>query len=606
MKDAQSTIKMLRELNIKLVSDIAELRKKNAEILELRNKFAKVEAKNIKTDHKENAKNAKLRDGELNARIVELEQLENGDNSENVVNIPNSVIDQCINSNSKSLVDDTREIDQSLINTTLIKIENSNNTLASENTSNSDDVSNFDICQESENQYITSPIFIEPKSLENMEIDDFLDSTHKEKVSKEIIQSIGEKKLRDQEKIITSQDTKCSLSVKGGQGLIQELFTPEPSLQESNIIQNYMIEISKTGGPEKSNIDEASQHLAQLCDKAFDAEDGANRANQEEILSWSIYEKDFKIQFNEIIKNSRGKIGKKKARSLLYDSITKQLSIIYKKRSQELGLHLPEISRDALRKKTQRTKKIYILFEKIGHDKIKYIKLYSANSISKLTNDQIQEIINYSCRTSIQIIPGKITSEIETGNITTPSIPLSHTFSSVTASSNSEDKIIEKVESLPETETKVSISTESQVSNSSSFELSQENNQDSELSAELARPKTEVSVSSENTKANVSKQSTFQPPIFTLPNDLKEKQAHIIKIVLDCFSHLLLKYNNKYGDYFTCSVSCSICNKDHKKENIRDNIEGNWGSGDYVNTKTYHLKCWEAYQNSIQIVTIKA
>ncbi|CAJ0846555.1 14184_t:CDS:2, partial [Entrophospora sp. SA101] len=27
-----------------------------------------------------------------------------------------------------------------------------------------------------------------------------------------------------------------------------------------------------------------SQHLAQLCDKAFDAEDGANRANQEEIF----------------------------------------------------------------------------------------------------------------------------------------------------------------------------------------------------------------------------------------------------------------------------------------------------------------------------------
>ncbi|CAG8453054.1 14752_t:CDS:2 [Cetraspora pellucida] len=563
-KDTQSTIKMLRELNIKLVSDIAELRKENAEILELRKKFAKTA--------KENAENAKLRDGKLNARIVELEKLENGDNSENVVNIPNSVIDHCINSNSKSLVDDTREIDQSLINTTPIKMENSNNTLASENTSNSDDVSNFDICQESENQYLTSPIPIEPKSSENMEIDDFLDSIHKEKVSKEIIQSIGEKKLRDKKKIITSQDTKSSLSVKDGQGLIQELFTSELSLQESNIIQNHTIEIFKTGSPEKSNIDKASQHLAQLCDKAFDAEDGANRANQEEILCWSIYRKDFKVQFNEIIKNSRGKIGEKKARSLLYDSITKQLSIIRKKRSQELGLHLPEISWDALYKKTQRAEKIYILFEKIGHDKIKYIKSYSVNSISKLTNDQIQQIINYSCKnidtdnvghqissenTEISKTggPGKITSEIETGNITTSSILLSHTFSFVTASSNSEDKIIEKVESLLETETKVSISTEFQVSNSSSFELSQENNQDSELSAELARPKTEVSVSSENTKANVSKQSTSQPPIFTLPDDPKEKQAHIIKMVLDRFSHLSLKYSNKYGNYFTCSVS---------------------------------------------------
>ncbi|CAG8766453.1 6342_t:CDS:2, partial [Rhizophagus irregularis] len=32
------------------------------------------------------------------------------------------------------------------------------------------------------------------------------------------------------------------------------------------------------------DIDEASQHLAQLCDKAIDAEERANRANQEEIL----------------------------------------------------------------------------------------------------------------------------------------------------------------------------------------------------------------------------------------------------------------------------------------------------------------------------------
>ncbi|RHZ59514.1 hypothetical protein Glove_363g3 [Diversispora epigaea] len=115
-----------------------------------------------------------------------------------------------------------------------------------------------------------------------------------------------------------------------------------------------------TGGPEKSNINEASQHLVQLCDKAFDVEDGTNRANQEEILCWSIYRKNFKIQFNEIIKNSRGKIGEKKARSLLYNSIIKQLFIIRKKKSQELNLYLSEISRNALRKKTQRAEKIYM------------------------------------------------------------------------------------------------------------------------------------------------------------------------------------------------------------------------------------------------------
>src|SRR4051794_27641777 len=98
----------------------------------------------------------------------------------------------------------------------------------------------------------------------------------------------------------------------------------------------------------KSSIDEASQHLAQLCDKAFYAEDRANRANQEEILCWSLYAKNFRIQLNGIIENSGDKFGEKK---LLYDSITKQLSLLRKQRSQELGLQLRDISRDSLRKK---------------------------------------------------------------------------------------------------------------------------------------------------------------------------------------------------------------------------------------------------------------
>ncbi|EXX67537.1 hypothetical protein RirG_113330 [Rhizophagus irregularis DAOM 197198w] len=52
-------------------------------------------------------------------------------------------------------------------------------------------------------------------------------------------------------------------------------------------------------------------------------------------------------------------------------------------------------TRDSLRKKTQRAKKIYKFIEQVGLDKIKYIKSYSATSISKLTNEQIQEVIDY-------------------------------------------------------------------------------------------------------------------------------------------------------------------------------------------------------------------
>jgi|SRR6185312_3014236 len=115
----------------------------------------------------------------------------------------------------------------------------------------SNDAPISDITDDASNSIIYQPICTEPKSSEDKEMNDFLDSTYKEKVSKEIIQNIKDKKLRDQEKIITSQDIKSSLNVKGGQVLIQELFTPEPSLQESNIIQNHVTEISETGGPGK-------------------------------------------------------------------------------------------------------------------------------------------------------------------------------------------------------------------------------------------------------------------------------------------------------------------------------------------------------------------
>ncbi|UZO02218.1 uncharacterized protein OCT59_020708 [Rhizophagus irregularis] len=68
------------------------------------------------------------------------------------------------------------------------------------------------------------------------------------------------------------------------------------------------------------------------------------------------------------------------------------LSIIHKKRSEETGLR--EISCKNLQRKTQKAVKIYKLFEKVGVDNIKYITTYSANSISELTNDKVQDIID--------------------------------------------------------------------------------------------------------------------------------------------------------------------------------------------------------------------
>ncbi|CAG8832013.1 25548_t:CDS:2, partial [Gigaspora margarita] len=121
-----------------------------------------------------------------------------------------------------------------------------------------------------------------------------------EKMSQDLTQPCNS--TSSEEKICSELDSKCKKG-KGVNKLKQELFAPELPSQVP-IEQNHVTKISETAGPGKSSIDEASQHLAQLCDKAFDAEDGANRANQEEILCWCLYAKDFRTQLNEIIENS--------------------------------------------------------------------------------------------------------------------------------------------------------------------------------------------------------------------------------------------------------------------------------------------------------------
>ncbi|GET63646.1 hypothetical protein GLOIN_2v1652170 [Rhizophagus irregularis DAOM 181602=DAOM 197198] len=218
---------------------------------------------------------------------------------------------------------------------------------------------------------------------EDKEMDAFLDEEYKKKVSNEIRQRNREKKLcfstsgqiqeslpthpkekmsqdlnsvtqpcnstSSEEKICSELDSKCKKG-KSVDKLKQELFASELSSQEPSIEQNHVTKISET-----------------LCPR----------------------------KLNGIIESSGGKFGEKKARGLLYDSITKQLNLLRKQRSQETGLQLRDVSRDSLRKKTQRAEKVYKFIEQVGLDKIKYIKSYNATSISELTNEQIQDVIDY-------------------------------------------------------------------------------------------------------------------------------------------------------------------------------------------------------------------
>src|SRR5205823_12587456 len=97
-------------------------------------------------------------------------------------------------------------------------------------------------------------------------------------------------------------------------------------------------------------------------------------------------------QVNKVTKDN--KIDEKKAKGIIYDKMLEDFSIFRKKRSEEMSLQLLEITCKYLQGKTQKAVKIYNLFEKVSVGKIKYITTYTANAISELTNDKLQEIID--------------------------------------------------------------------------------------------------------------------------------------------------------------------------------------------------------------------
>ncbi|RHZ45884.1 hypothetical protein Glove_645g53 [Diversispora epigaea] len=83
------------------------------------------------------------------------------------------------------------------------------------------------------------------------------------------------------------------------------------------------------------------------------------------------------------------------------------------------------------------------------------------------------------------------------------------------------------------------------------------------------------SLETQVTISQVNVQSKRQFSIFVLPEDPEERQQHVINLVLERFPYLTLKYSfkNNYFD-FNRSVLCPLCDKNHKKENIRNYIEG--------------------------------
>ncbi|CAG8607503.1 5646_t:CDS:2, partial [Acaulospora morrowiae] len=225
--------------------------------------------------------------------------------------------------------------------------------------------------QTSEN---ASDIASNSKSLEDKVINEFLDESYKKRVSDDIRQRKHEKKLQcgspSQEAPSTSQNTaSTSHKRKNEQRLIREIISSKEEKHVNEISANLVhpnnetsITLSIPAIPQLPSDNE--EIIIGLYKNACDAEIGAIKANGEEILHWCFYDKEFKSNYKDFMVSN--KVGEKKAKGQVYDFIIKQQAL-----------------------------RIDNLFEKIGMNKIQYIKTYSADTISKFTNSQIQMIIDH-------------------------------------------------------------------------------------------------------------------------------------------------------------------------------------------------------------------
>ncbi|CAB5371463.1 unnamed protein product [Rhizophagus irregularis] len=157
------------------------------------------------------------------------------------------------------------------------------------------------------------------------------------------------------------------------QGLIQELCSTYGTCSSISTEDNVSsTDINSSCNGSENMISGSAQHLSYLFDTAI-------KSGQQEILDWYNYSLEFESKVDAL--TADGRIKDKTARSMIY---------------KEMKPFLPaKITQDNLRKKTLRARKHLMLFGKngVGIDKIRLVS-YSATEISKLTNAQIQNVID--------------------------------------------------------------------------------------------------------------------------------------------------------------------------------------------------------------------
>ena len=243
----------------------------------------------------------------------------------------------------------------------------------------------------------------------------------------------------------------------------------------------------------------------------------------------------------------------------------------------EMELYLP-VKRESICVRWHKRLKTSIHCSKvlIGIDKVGVVTP-SADAISRLTDAQIQNIIN----------------------LYTDELTKSQKLIGVNNCSRARDLPAES--ESKKLDTKVPPIPLARVSNNSS--------DDSSKIDLVNSPKAEVSTSSTTSSSQINKSNKSWLLISILPEDPEEKRKHIIGLVLERFPYLSLSDSDERADRFNLDSS-TLClpiyiGRDHKEKSIWNDIKGEWGASEYCSERTYRLECRNVYCG-IPIVSVKA
>ncbi|CAG8832085.1 15731_t:CDS:2, partial [Racocetra persica] len=207
-----------------------------------------------------------------------------------------------------------------------------------------------------------SSICTETKLLEDREVDEFLDSTYKEKISNEIREINQEKKFRSQDPLSYDKDISQSNKNKVQKIMLEVSENSSPQLQ-------YTDSIISEGGTANGNVDRdvtSNTNFTLLYEKLCDAIILADRKIQESIVCYCLFGKALIQRRNEIASEKQ---------------VDPESNIVRRILNKEVKAQLPANTSDSLlRKRIEKAKKLYKLFDAIDNISFNYniqIELHS-------------------------------------------------------------------------------------------------------------------------------------------------------------------------------------------------------------------------------------